>query len=238
MSRYRAIAGSAAGALLVAAAFVAPALGAPDRQQRLERHDAPTAQRALGVFTPASADPKLAALFARSGLDTSDFSFTPSESRHNNRAVTLAVQGKTTRGTPEAGQLAATSPTVNLAPIAYNLGVSVGWKKFALSGDLAKVDLAGLPGSRESVDLGVSYSTRKFTGRVKAAADRPLSGDVPALVEEAPTYSVDVGGSYSLTRNFDVTAGVRYKSERNRLEQIDEPHHDSQAVYIGTAFRF
>ena len=143
----------------------------------------------------------------------------------------------TLRGTPDAGQLAAASPTVNLAPIAYNLGVSVGWKKFALSGDLAKVDLAGLPGSRESVDLGVSYSTRKFTGRVKAAADRPLPG-APALVEEAPSYSVDVGGSYSLTRNLDVTAGVRYKSERNRLEQIDAPHHDSQAVYIGTAFRF
>ena len=238
MSRYRAIVGSAAGALLVAAAFVAPALGAPDRQQRLAQHDTPTAQRALGVFTPASADPKLAALFARSGLDTSDFSFTPSESRHNNHAVTLAVRGKTSRGAPDAGDLAATTPTVNLAPIAYNLGVSVGWKKFALSGDLAKVDLAGLPGSRESVDVGVSYSAKKFTGRVKAAADRPLPG-APALVEEQPSYSVDVGGSYSLTRNLDVTAGVRYKTERNRLEQIDEPQHrDSQAVYIGTAFRF
>lgn len=237
MSRYRAIAGSAAGGLLVAAALVAPALGAPERQQRPARHDQPTAERALGVFTPASADPKLAALFARSGLDTSDFSFTPSESRHNNRAVTVAVRAQSTRGAPNADQVADSATTINLAPIAYNLGVSVGWKKFALSGDMAKVDLAGIPGSRESVDVGVSYSTRKFTGRVKAAADRPLPG-APALVEEAPSYSVDVGGSYSLTHNFDVTAGLRYKTERNRLEQIEDPRHESQAVYIGTAFRF
>jgi hypothetical protein len=47
-----------------------------------------------------------------------------------------------------------------------------------------------------------------------------------------------VGGSYSLTRNFDVTAGVRYKTERDRLERLKDDRLDSQAVYVGTAFRF
>jgi len=36
-----------------------------------------------------------------------------------------------------------------------------------------------------------------------------------------------------------VTAGVRYKSERNnRLEALQDNRRDSQAVYLGTAFRF
>jgi hypothetical protein len=36
-----------------------------------------------------------------------------------------------------------------------------------------------------------------------------------------------------------VTAGVRYKSERDRLmQQPTDDRRDSRAVYIGTAFRF
>jgi len=124
-----------------------------------------------------------------------------------------------------------------LAPIAYNLGMSVGWKRFAVSGDLARVDLAGMPGSRSSADVAVSYAGKRFTGSVKAAADRPLA-NTPRLVEDAPSYSVDLGGSYSLTRNIDVTAGVRYRSDRERFVRLEDDRRDSQAVYLGTAFRF
>ena len=46
-------------------------------------------------------------------------------------------------------------------------------------------------------------------------------------------------GSYRLTRNFDVTAGVRYTQERDRLAPVvDTAKQDSQAVYIGTQFHF
>lgn len=234
----RMMAGLGLGGLLAAAFFVVPAIGAPDAGNRTEKR-ATLAQGGIGSFTPASADPRLAALFARGGLDASGFRFTPSESRRGgSRAVTVAVRARSTRGPvmPDRTTLAAVS-AVSLAPIAYNLGVAVGWKRFALSGDMAKVDLAGVPGSRETVDLGVSYTGRKFSGRVKAVSDRPLAG-APKLVEDAPSYALDVGGSYSLTRNFDVTAGVRYKSERDRLERLKDDRLDSQAVYIGTAFRF
>ena len=94
-----------------------------------------------------------------------------------------------------------------------------------------------MPGSREAADVGVSYTAHRFTGRVKAAAERPLA-NAPQLIEEAPAYSLDVGGSYRLTRNLDVTAGVRYKAERDRLAQLSDDRRDSQAVYVGTAFRF
>ena len=230
------------GALVALGFAVAPAAGASeDLAQRLTVKRASVFDHGLGAFTPASADPRLTALFARSGLDTSGFRFTPSDSRRDgSRAVTVAVRARTARGVAivdRASPVAAS--TVALTPIAYNMGAAVSWHRFALSGDVSKVDLAGAPGSRESADVGVSYTGKRFSGQVKAGADRPLANG-PKLIEDAPAYLIDVGGSYSLTRRLDVTAGVRYKTERDRLttQPNESNRRDSQAVYIGTAFRF
>ncbi|MGK6322761.1 hypothetical protein ACMGDM_06710 [Sphingomonas sp. DT-51] len=209
----------------------------PDSAAKVVRRDA-ALPRLAGSFTPSAADPKLAALFARGGLDATGFRFTPSESRSGNRAVTVAVRARSALGARDTARLAApTSPTVGVAPIAYNLGMAVGWKRFAVSGDLAKVDLGALPGGRESADVALSYSASKWTGRVSASSDRALPGTARA-VAEPQSYSLDVGGSYSLTRNLDLTAGMRLKSERDRLTRVDDERRDSQAVYVGTAFRF
>ncbi len=237
MAVSRRIAALIGGGLLAAAVAAVPALGAADSAQRPTRKLVP-APRIAGSFTPSAADPKLAALFARGGLDASGFRFTPSESRIGNRAVTVAVRARSSLAARDNARYAATTPaTVGLAPIAYNLGVSVGWKRFAISGDVAKVDLAGLPGSREAADVAVSYSGSKWSGRVGATADRPLPGTVRAL-SEPNSYSIDVGGSYSLTRNLDLTAGMRLKTDRERLTRADDDRRDSQAIYVGTAFRF
>ncbi len=242
MSKTRLIAATTLGALVVAG-LVAPAIGAPDAGRRLTPAEPTTVSRSIATFTPASADPKLAALLARSGLDSADFRFTPSESRRNgSRAVTVAVRARSSIASREAQRVGSidsvNSPSAGLAPIAYNLGVSVGWKRFALSGELARLDLAGLPGSRESIDVGVSFTGKRASARVKAIADRPL-GDSPKLVSDDPSMAIDVAGSYSLSRNIDLTAGVRYKRENNnRLERLTDNRRDSQAVYIGTALRF
>ncbi|MES2339838.1 MAG: hypothetical protein V4537_17220 [Pseudomonadota bacterium] len=225
-------------AAAVAAAWaVAPAMGAEDGRAAPRRIAVPTA--GIGSFTPASGDPRLAAVLARAGISGNGFRFTPSGAgKTGARAVTVAVRARSNRGAAAAAEpLATGAAPVALAPIAYNLGVAVGWKRFALSGDLAKVDLAGQPGSRESADLGVSYTGAAFSGRVKAEAARPLANQ-PRLIADQPSYSIDVGGAYSITRNLDVTAGVRYKSERERLPQLTDTRRDSQSVYVGTAFRF
>lgn len=232
----RALIGGSVVAFAAMALAVAPALGASEIDRSMPKR-ASGVSRSLGGFTPSSADPRLAAAFARSGLGNSDFRFTPSENRQGNRPVTVAVRARSTQ-TADSGNAAVAAPTVGLVPVAYNLGVSVGWKRFAVTGDVAKVDLAGQPGSREAADIGVSYSLPRFTGRVKAGADRALPGSTPQLVEGAESYSLDVGGSYSLTRNLDLTAGLRYKSERERLARFNDDRRDSQAVYVGTAFRF
>lgn len=232
----RVMVGMFAGVVATAAVFVAPAFGASEQPARAPKR-APLAIRGIGSFTPAAADPRLAALFARGGFNAGNFRFTPAETRRDTRAVTVAVRALTNRGVDTTRLATTSAPTVGLAPIAYNLGMSVGWKRFAVSGDLSRLDLAGMPGGRDSADLAVSYSGKRFTGSVKAAADRPLA-NTAKLVEDTPSYSVDLGGSYSLTHNLDVTAGVRYRSDRERYVRLDDDRRDSQAVYVGTAFRF
>jgi hypothetical protein len=240
MSVRRTLAGLGIGAVAAAGLVAAPALLAQtsQQQQRLAAKRAPSIS-SIGSFTPASADPRLAAALARSGLSGSGFRFTPADSaRSTSRSITVAVRARNARpATALADRGAAAPAAVTLQPIAYNLGVSVGWKRFAITGDLAKLDLAGAPGSRESAELGVSYTGKRASGRIKAGTERPLAGE-PRLIADDPNYSIDVGGSYSITRNLDVTAGVRYKSEENRLPQLTDNRRDSQAVYVGTAIRF
>ncbi len=68
-------------------------------------------------------------------------------------------------------------------------------------------------------------------------ADKPDGKALPAL-RRGDTYSLDVGGSYSLSKRIAVTGGVRYNVERDRLTALQDDRRDSQAVYIGTAFKF
>lgn len=214
----------------------APALGAADGAGGVLR--SPISRAGIGGFTPASADPKLAAVMARSGIDATGFRFTPSASeRGAPRAVTVAVRAQTVRPAPVT--VAAPASAVSVAPIAYNLGAAVGWKKFALSGDLARIAAEPAATTAERVDLGLSYGTRKpSTGsRLKAAA-RPAVGPVARSVADTSAYSIDVAGSYALTRSLAVTAGVQMKDERDRLPLPSDARRDSQSVYVGTAFRF
>ena len=193
-----------------------------------------------GGFTPAVADPRLAAEFARRGLQSSSFRFTPSSaSADGSRAVKVAVRARATTSNALAarGGGGSASPVTAITPTAYNLGVAVGWKRFALSGDVARVQGGPIPGSRDAAELGLSYNAKTFSGRLAVAAERSDGVQTRILPEES-SYSLDLGGSYRLSRNLDLTGGVRYKIQRDRLEALADDRRDSQAVYIGTAFRF
>lgn len=244
MKRFGAIAGVGLGALVAAAIAVSPALGFSGLQHKQAVHKPATFgfDGGIGSFTPAAADPRLAAALAASGLDTmSGFRFTPSDSNDDDHHdVTVAVRARSTQAASRQDRdVAANSSNLAIQPIAYDLGVSVGWKRFAVSGDMARVDLGAMPGSRQTKGVTLSYTGQRASARVKVGSDEPI-GDAPALTQEAPSQMIDVGGSYSLTRSLDVTAGVRYKSEqaRDRLQRLDDSRHDSQAVYIGTSFHF
>jgi hypothetical protein len=190
---------------------------------------------AIGSFTPSAADPRFGATFSRGGLTASGFRFTPSIGPGASRHVTVAVRARA--GTQaEAADRSAMASTV-FTPYAYNLGVAVGWKRFAVTSDYSKVDLGAMPGSRESADVALNYAGRRWSGRLALAADRSF-GDTSRLVGGEQGVAVDLGGSYSITNRFDVTGGVRYRVEKDRLVQLSDDRRDSQAVYIGTAFKF
>ncbi len=232
--------GLLAGAISAVVVALTPAIGASDRSfpgRSLFRMT--SASVSAGTFTPASADPRLAALMARNGLNGGGFRFTPSAAAGKNRAVTVAVRARTIGGPAVmiANVATGAAPTIGIAPVSYDLGAGVGWKRFALTGDVHRFDAGSLPGSRVAADLGVSYNTSKWSTRVQLAAERPV-GNAPRTLAGTESLAVDVGGSFRLTRNLDVTAGIRYKTERERLDRIQDNRRDSQAVYVGTAFRF
>ena len=194
----------------------------------------------LSSFTPANADPKLAAALAGKSLSLTDFKFTPAPAKGRPSQVRVAIRARV--NAPAQAEIAQASAPASsasaLTPSTYNLGVAVGWRRFAVSGDVSKVKEADpAVGGRESAVVGVSYSLSKFTGRVAVGADRGDGKALPAL-RRGDTYSVDVGGSYSLSKRVALTGGVRYNVERDRLTALQDNRRDSQAVYIGTAFKF
>ena len=194
----------------------------------------------ISSFTPANADPKLAAAFAGKSLSLTDFKFTPAPAKGRPSQVRVAIRARIdTPAQTAVAQASLPTPTVSaLAPSSYNLGVAVGWKRFAVAGDVSKVKGADPAiGGRESAVVGVSYSLNKFTGRVAVGADR-ADGQALSALRQGDKYSVDVGGSYSLSKRIAVTGGVRYNIERDRITALQDDRRDSQAVYVGTAFKF
>ena len=235
--------GATGGSLLAIALVLGPALSAQTvSRQRGARPAASLNIRPVGAFTPAVADPRLAAALARRGPRViADFGFTPAGAASDRRAVRVAIRARATTPAEAARTVIATSsasPVGAITPSSYNLGVSLGWRRFAVSGDVAQADGGALPGRAEAANVGMSYrADRRLTGRVAVAAERR---DGPQrLMGDDEAYSVDVGGAFSIARNVDVTAGARYRIARDRIEPVmRDERRDSQAVYVGTAFRF
>jgi hypothetical protein len=227
-----------AAALAAAGLVLTPAFAATSSKKR-----APAVSLSfdnLSSFTPANADPKLAAALAGKGLSLTDFKFTPAPAKGRPSQVRVAIRARV-NAPAEAAVAQASVPAAAvsaLTPTSYNLGVAVGWKRFAVSGDVSKTKAADSAfGGRETAVVGVSYSLKKFTGRVAVGADKADGRALPAL-RRGDTYSLDVGGSYSLSRRIALTGGVRYNLERDRLSALQDERRDSQAVYVGTAFKF
>ncbi len=190
------------------------------------------------AFTPASADPRLAAAFAGRSATIEDFKFTPAAAKGRPSQIRVAVRARGVAPAPgRTVEVAAAPIASSLTPASFSLGAAVGWKRFALAGDIAKVASADSAiGDRKSAVVGVSYNLKKFTGRVALGAERG-DGRIAAL-SQPDNVSVDVGAAYNINRRVAVTAAVRYRVDQDRLATLSDQRRDSQAVYVGTAFKF
>ena len=187
----------------------------------------------ISSFTPANGDPRLAAAFANKPLSLTDFKFTPAAAKGRPSQLRVAIRARVGTQAPAD----ATPALAALTPASYKLGVAVGWKQFAVSGDVSRVTSPDPAlGGRETAVVGVSYSLKRFTGRVAVGADR-AEGRPLAALRRGDNYSLAVGGSYSLSRRIALTGGVRYEIDKQQSALKDD-RRDSQAVYIGTAFKF
>lgn len=203
------------------------------------------------VFTPASVDPSLARRVAERVGDRG-FRFTPTSAQPvGERTVTVAV--RTDSSTAQAISVRSTIDTVPgarkslsaIEPTRYNLGISRGYKSFArpvgtpvgLPDSVQKIDMPDLSKFEPATGSAIDKPSR-FQPRI-ALEDIEPAGRAQGTLQGQGNQSVDVGGSYRVTKNLDVTAGVRISQETDRLAPLtDSAVQDSQAVYVGTQFRF
>ena len=204
-------------------------------------------------FTPASADPRIARIVAeRAGGKAPLMRFTPANSASDGsgRAVTVAVrvdqrvaQILSGRSSGDSGRDGSGDGSLRLASSRYNLGLSRGYSSFAqapsqvsnLASNLSSAEVPDLAEFQPSA--GAADKPSRFAARIELEEEAP-AGRPANVADQLGDRMLDVGGSYSLTRNLNVTAGVRYQQERDLRPLPDVRQQDSQAVYIGTQFRF
>jgi len=233
--------GKVAAAVAAGAFLLVPAIAAAKPEAKNRPPAVSISFDRVTSFTPANADPKLAAEFARKS-PVADFKFTPSAPKGRPSQIRVAIRARgadTVRGrNADLASASANSAIGALAPASYNLGVAVGWRRFAVTGEVGKTRAANLAlGGKETAVVGVNYSLKRFTGRVAATAERSDETRAPALGRDQG-YAVDVGGSFDISKRIAVTGGVRYKIEQDRESALKDDRRDSQAVYVGTAFKF
>lgn len=201
-------------------------------------------------FTPANVDPELARrVQERIAARGKAIRFTPAGAIADGEStVTVAVRvdGDTARAITVRSALAGAQAepgtrSVTLAGTRYNLGIARGYQSFAkpqpapiAAGvrDLAMPDLAEFKPSD-----GVKDKPSRFQPRI-ALESQETTGRARGTLEGLGEQSVDFGGSYRLTRNLDVTAGVRLSQDRDRMAPLSDGVEDDKAVYVGTQFRF
>lgn len=227
-------------AIAVAGFMLSPAIGAATD---LARWEAPVSLGALGSissFTPTTKDPRLAAAYAKIAASASrqGLRFTPtSGSLSGERAVTIMVRA----GENDRVTASRTLTPVDITPVAFSLNGAHGWRKFALPEALGRKALDPVPVETmaDAKNFALEDSRKdRFSTKMLIESRRDAAAAVRNPGAEKD-YSVDLASSYSLTRNLNVTAGVRYNnSVAGRLTPMTDDRQDSQAVYLGTIFKF
>ncbi|CAD7338441.1 hypothetical protein SPHS6_02116 [Sphingobium sp. S6] len=232
----------AGAAVAVAGFMLSPAIGAATDLVKL-RADVPVSLGALGSissFTPTTKDPRLAAAYARiaASAGRQNFKFTPtSGSLSGQRSVTVMVRAADLN---DRVTVSRTIDPVGIAPVAFSLNNAHNWRKFALPEavgrkELDPVSIEQMAGAKNfSLDQGKN----RFSTKVMIESRRD-PGTAIRNPNADKDYSLDLASSYSLTRNLNVTAGLRYNnSVIGRLTPMTDDRQDNQAVYLGTVFKF
>lgn len=203
----------------------------------------------LNVFTPASVDPALAARVAQKA-EARGIRFTPAGTAPavGKRTVTVAVrvdddlaQAISVRRAIEAAPGLGNAGTLaGLQASKFELGAARGYKTFARPLDLsASVRKMAMPDLAEFEPARPAAEDRPSRLQPRIGLEgRQVAGRSPNTLDSLAAQTVDLGGSFRLSPNLDVRAGVRISQERDRLDPLTNSIQDSQAVYVGTQIKF
>jgi len=203
----------------------------------------------IDPLAPETTQENLSQAIAMRSLAKGDlFPFTPAGTPNRpDRAVTVAVrvdpeaaQAIIVHGRSPLAQISQDPARLRIAPTAFNLGVSRGYQNFAqnLVPQAPSRPMAELPDLKKfSLSPGMAKQDEpRFSPRI-SLDEKKASGRAPRTFA-IDGSEVDLGGAYRVTENLDVTAGVRYSQDRERLVPLTDRKQDSQAVYVGTQFKF
>nr|WP_202390313.1 hypothetical protein [Tsuneonella aeria] len=205
---------------------------------------------ALTPFTPANVDPALAQrVAAKIAARGRTMRFTPAGTNLDaDRTATVAIRvdSEVARAISVRNAIAVAKTEVGagpslatLAPSRYNLGISRGYQTFAKPAapalDIRQIDMPDLASFRPRE--GVKETPGRLQPRLALESDS-RTGRSPLTLEGAGEQAVDLGAGYRLSRNINVTAGVRLSQDRDRLAPLTDAVRDDQAVYVGTQFKF
>ncbi len=202
----------------------------------------------LNTFTPSGVDSRLAAKYTATDSSANErFPFTLAGADNNrNRTIIVAARANsrlTAGAVSVRSAIAAVEPGagtgIRLSTVDYRLTASKGWQGFALPSApklAARVPLTELGKGSFRLDEAAKKPS-KFSTNIKLDQNREVAPPARGSAA-AGDYKLDVGGSFSISRKIDVTAGVRYASENDRVLPTADNRKDSEAVYVGTKIRF
>lgn len=201
----------------------------------LEGATEPLRAGTLGSFTPSIVDPSRSPILTNAQTSERSFRFTPSGKTGDRKALTLGVTSRVVAQADAAR--GSTLSALAATPTGYNVGLSVGYLGFSLTGGYSRLE-SGFGPSREGVDLGVSYRGNRWKASLQASGEVPTRLSLDPLASER-RYGLELGGAYALTSRLSLNGGMRYQLITPldpTLRSTDE--RGDPAVFLGTAFSF
>lgn len=208
-------------------------------------------------FTPSGVDSRIAKLHQerfgdQNAVKTNKlFRFTPAGlDKISNRTLTVAARTNESSKAVTVRNIiskdsSANGPLAALQTTKYSLKQDKGWKGFELTAlpKLPEIKTAGRLNristptinyklKSDKDDKPSKFSTSMKIAKPTEAAPSPLGN---AAGED---YVLNLGGSFSISKRIDLTAGVRYDRQNDIPLSSSDNREDSEAVYVGTKIRF
>lgn len=157
--------------------------------------------------------------------------------RANAPLVAGAVSVRTAINAMEQGS---GNNTLRLASSSYRLTAARGWQAFVPSAPklMPQEPLIELSRTDFRLDNGPKSGKSKFSTDISLGRDRTAAPPARGASASGGDYKLNLGGAFSISKKVDLTAGVRYANEHDRLEPAAGNRNDSEAVYVGTKIRF